>query len=186
MAELENDVIDTDYEEIDVDTDVEDVDTTDDTASITWDQAMEWKKKAERLDKAEKALVEKKKAERLAKASENKNKPTDINPRDEVKRLMAEERFYEKNPEAESYRQKIENYQEKGLSLEEAYILASKSDKEVEDNRNIYWKWLIRWVLSPTEWIKLVTISEYDKMTESEVNKYNDDMKAKYWVVKFK
>lgn len=185
MANLEQEDI-----EIDVEEETPEEETPegveDGSEEITYEQALEWKKKAERLDKAEKALVDKKKAEKLAKASENKNKPTDINPRDEVKRLMAEERFYEKNPEAESYRQKIENYQEKGLSLEEAYILASKSDKEVEENRNIYWKWLIRWASSPTEWIKLVTISEYDKMTESEVNKYNDDMKAKYWVVKFK
>lgn len=47
-------------------TDVTDFDTTDIYDEISYEQALEWKKKAERLEKAEKTLVEyKKKAKEL-------------------------------------------------------------------------------------------------------------------------
>lgn len=184
MAELENEDIVEDVE--DETTQNEEVEETQEETweeeTITWEQAMEWKKKAERLDKAEKALVEKKKAE---KAQKKETKDTPITSRDEVKRLLAEEKFYDKNPEAEDYRKEIEKYQAKGLSLEDAYLLASKKDKEVEQRREVYWKWLIKWSQN-VEWMSAISIDEFDRMTPQAQDEYTKKMTAKYWKVKFK
>lgn len=104
MAELETevDVQDTDYE-LDVQ------DTQDDAVEeeITYEQALEWKKKAERLEKAEKALVERKKADKLASKAQAQS-PIDV--KEAFKQIREEEKFFEKNPDAESYRDKIEEY----------------------------------------------------------------------------
>jgi hypothetical protein len=137
MTELENDVVieDTLDEELDTTDDTDYEDNQDD--DVTWEQAQEWKKKAQRADKAEKRLVELKKQLKSVNKIEEKNDTT-INPRDEVKRILAEEKFYDKNPDAELYKDKITKYQEKGLSLDEAYTLVSKRDKEIEENRNTY------------------------------------------------
>ena len=148
---------------------------------ITWEQAQEWKKKAERAEKAEKRLVELKK--QLKEKKTYVDKP--INSKDEVKRILQEERFYEKNPEAESYREKIESYQNKWLSLDEAYLLATKNDAQINDTREVYWKSIVRWNWA-TEGINLVSIEQYDRMTEAEVNKYNEVCKSKYGAIKFK
>ena len=143
---------------------------------------MELKKKADRLDKAEKALVEKKKAEKAQKKENDNN----LNPREEVKRIMAEEKFYDKNPEAESYRDKIESYQQKGLSLEEAYILASKQDKQIDESREVYGKSIVNGNTNSSEWVPAVDIDTYDRMTESQQNDYNSKMQSKYGKIKFK
>ena len=83
---------------------------------------------------AEKALVEKKRAEKEAKKQQNSNPSS----KEELKQLLAEERFYEKNPEADLYRSEIEKYQKKGLSLNESYLIVSNKDKEIENTRSIY------------------------------------------------
>jgi len=92
---------------------------------ISWEQAMEWKKKAERLDKAEKALVEKKRAEKLAKKEESQE------PKDKgsfiTKEELAFERFIDKNPDMEEYRDELEKYVAKGNTLAEAKILVENS-----------------------------------------------------------
>ena len=197
MTELENnEVIDSD-ETIDETTDNQEQDYEDETTDnqeqdyedeeeeqedeITWEQAQEWKRKAERAEKAERRLVELKKQLKEKKTYVDKA----INSKDEVKRILAEERFYEKNPEAESYRDKIESYQNKWLSLEDSFLLATKNDKQIDENREVYGKSIVRWNWS-TEWINLVTVDQYDNMTESEVNKYNKICKSKYGAIKFK
>lgn len=81
-----------------------------------------------------------------------------------MKKILAEERFYDKNPEAELYRKEIEKYQTKGLSLEDAYLLASKKDKEVEQRRETYWQWLVKWSVK-TDWISTISIDDFDRMT---------------------
>ena len=65
-------------------------------------------------------------------------KQTTDTPKELLKSILAEEKFYENNPEARVYENKIEDYKKKGLSLDDAYLLASKSDREIEENRNIY------------------------------------------------
>jgi hypothetical protein len=69
LMEQENDVTLDEVVTQDVDTDIEDVETevetedytSEDESEITYEQALEWKRKAERAEKAERALVEKKK-----------------------------------------------------------------------------------------------------------------------------
>lgn len=190
MAVTENEDVDVD-ETTDTETEnAETEDSTDDSDKsdeITYEQAIQWRAEAaearaekERREKAEKKLVDLKKAQ---KTTHNTQQPTG---REDVRKILAEERFYEKNPEAASYRDKIEAYQEKGLSLEEAYVLSSRSDKEVEENRNVYGKSIIRGSQDSTEGIKIVGLDAYDRMTEAEQNKYNDQHKAKYGAVRFK
>lgn len=183
MAELENEDIIEDIEE--ETTQYEEVEETQEETweedTITWEQAMEWKKKAERLDKAEKALVEKKKAEKQTKR-ETKDIPTS---RDEVKRLLAEEKFYDKNPEAEAYRNKIEKYQTKGLSLDDAYLLATRQDKEIEETRATYGKWIVKWN-TWSDVIASISLDEFDRMTPQLQAEYTNKMTTKYWKVKFK
>ena len=109
MAELETevDVQDTDYE-LDVQ------DTQDDAVEeeITYEQALQWreeaKKEREARLKAEKSIVEKKKE--LAKKTSTQS-PIDV--KEAFKQIREEEKFFEKNPDAESYRDNIEEYKAK-------------------------------------------------------------------------
>lgn len=175
-GEIDIDDIDTTMDGMDTD----DTGATDTPDEITYEQALEWKAKAERLDKAEKRLVE------LKKQSKEAKHDAPIGSRDEVKAILAEEKFYDKNPEAEAYRKKIELYQKKGLSLDESYLLATKSDKEVEANREVYGKWVIKWNAQATEGIKTVSVDQFDHMTVAEQNSYTNSHKARYGTVKFK
>jgi hypothetical protein len=106
--------------------------TEESSDEVSWEQAMEWKKKAERLDKAEKALVEKKRAEKLAKKEEV------VEPKEKgsfiTKEELAFERFIDKNPELEDYREDLEKYVAKGNTFAEAKILLENSP--VVKNRN--------------------------------------------------
>lgn len=107
----------------DVTTDVDtEIDTTDDsTDEISYEQALEWKKKAERLEKAEKSLVELKRKTKELEKSE---------PKDDVmtKADYAKMRFLEANPELNDYEKELGDYYKKGLSLDEAKVLILNSD----------------------------------------------------------
>ncbi len=134
-------------------------------------------KLAERAYNSESKKVELKKQNKLSIPSS----------REDIKKIIFEEKFYEKNPDAENYRDKIENYQTiNKLSLQDAYDLATKPDKIIEENRKIYWKWVIKWNTQGIEWIALVSMDDYNNMTDDQINKYDSDMKSKYWVVKWK
>lgn len=136
---------------------------------------------AKRALKAEQRIVDEKKTKKETKTTDNT-----IDPKAEFKRLMAEDKFYTANPEAEAYKDKIEEYQSKGLSLEDAYFLASKSDRVIEENREVYWKGIVKWSTTSSEWIRLLTESEYQRLSDEELNKYNAETKAKFWWVRFK
>ena len=66
----------------------------------------DYKALLERNRKAEKALYELKKEKRKETKEVSKEKVD--NPKEVFKQLLAEERFYNKNPEADLYREKIE------------------------------------------------------------------------------
>jgi hypothetical protein len=87
MAELDNEVIDNDYE----DTDTTDVDTDNDTPDeIDYNEAIEWRKKALRLDKAEKRLVELKKQLKEKPNNETSTlSEQDLDLRDELSEFLA-------------------------------------------------------------------------------------------------
>jgi post-segregation antitoxin (ccd killing protein) len=109
MAELENEV---DVQDTDYDLDVQDTQDEKIEEEITYEQALQWREEAKRereaRQKAEKSIVEKKKE--LAKKTSTQS-PIDI--KEAVKQIREEEKFFEKNPEAESYREKIEEYKSK-------------------------------------------------------------------------
>ena len=179
MANLEQEDIEIDVEEETPEEETPE-EVEDGSEEITYEQALEWKKKAERLDKAEKALIERKKAEK-----QKKKEDAPINSKDEVKRIFAEEKFYDKNPDAEAYRKEIERYQDKGLSLEESYILASKSDKEVEERREVYGKSFVKWSWT-SDWLSVISMDIFDRMTPQAQTEYTTKMTAKYWKIRFK
>lgn len=120
MAEVNDEVIDdvTDVTEYNDTTD----DSTDTTDEISYDQAIEWKKKAERLERAEKSLVEYKRKAKAESSSEPTTKyltEADLERRD----------FLKANPELSDYTKELEQYNKKGLSLDEAKVLILSSDK---------------------------------------------------------
>ena len=202
MAELENEV--TDENVADTDTTNENVDTEDSQEDetthdweITYEQALDWKKQAVSGQKATKNWVlpakeflkkhwAKSFAELDAKIWGSK---TDISSKntskEDVKKILAEERFYDKNPDAESYRDKIEKYQEKGLSLEESYLLASKNDKEVDKTREVYWKSILKWKASWDD-VSAISVEQFDSLPIEKQEEYSKKMTSRYWKVKFK
>lgn len=130
-------------------------------------------KEKQRREKAEKALVELKKA--------NKQTPKSS---DDVRAILAEEKFYDKNSEAEAYRKEIESYVKKWLSRDEAYLIVSHKDNEIQKTRDVYWKSLIwKW---DNSWIAIISIDDFDKMTPKSQEEYTNKMTSKYGKIKFK
>lgn len=179
MAELEQE-IEVETPEVEVETDQDDLIEDHDDSEVTYEQAMEWRKKALRLEKAEKKLVELKKASKTI-----KNESASVSSKEEVKQILAEERFYEKNPDALAYQEKIEGYKSKGLSLDDAYLLSSKWDREIEQNREIYGQSFVKWEVS-NEVISTVSIDTFDRMTSQAQAEYTEKMSSKYGKVRFK
>jgi hypothetical protein len=107
------------------DVDVDTTDTQSDSDAITYEQAMEWKQKAERLEKAEKKLVELKKS-----AKESK-------PADDVytKQDALVDRFILKNPDLEGHEESLKEYLKKGIELEDARILVENKDKTIKNRQ---------------------------------------------------
>ena len=182
MAELENEV---DVQDTDYDLDVQDTQDEKIEEEITYEQALQWREEAKRereaRQKAEKSIVEKKKE--LAKKTSTQS-PIDI--KEAVKQIREEEKFFEKNPEAESYREKIEEYKSKWLSLDEAYLLATREDRKVDELRWVYGKSIIQGDQTSWDVIKLVSVKEYDQMSDKQQDEYNDKTVSKFWAVKFK
>jgi hypothetical protein len=79
----------------------------------------------------------------------------------------------------------MEKYQKKWLSLNESYLLSTKLDIEIDENRKIYWKGVVKWSTN-TEWINLVSVKEFDNMTPIQQNDYSTKLESKYWKIKFK
>ena len=174
MAELEKETETTEQEIDEVETETQDDVDTDNVDTITYEQALEWKKKAENLAKAEKRIEILKKQVKVSKA----DKP------DDVRAILAREKFFDKNPDAEKYRKEIEKLEEKWLSTEDAYYLASKEDREVDKQREVYWKSFVwdNWWDS----FALVSVKEFDSMTVEKQNEYVEKTSSKHWGVKFK
>lgn len=137
---------------------------------ITLEQALKWK---EDLKKASKKIADLKKEIKTAPKSS-----------DDVRAILAEERFYEKNPEAEPYRKQLESYVKKWLTRDEALILVSRQDKEIEKTKEVYWKPLVWW--GATQDISAVSVDVFDKMTSKQQEEYTNKMTSKYGKVKFK
>lgn len=134
MSELdvpEVDEVPTDVE-TEIDTDSSNEETNPD--EITVEQALEWKKKAERLEKAEKTLVDQKR-----KLKELENRSTSNNEDAPMTKFDFElEKFIDKNPEVSEYRDEIAKMaKEKKLTLAQAKILVESDDKTVSNRKKI-------------------------------------------------
>jgi hypothetical protein len=190
MAELENDVDvqDTNYEEVESNEDnTQETQNTSEQYSkselrvfkelkIDPENATieDFKKITKILAKTQDSIIERKSIEK-----EQKEPTKNISSKEDVKRYLAEEKFYDKNPEAESYRTKIEAWQEKGLSLEDAYLLASKKDKEVDERRGVYGTGLVKGSTN-NESVPLISIEEFDRMTPQSQSDYTTKMSTRY------
>lgn len=150
----------------DVTTDVDtDIDTTDDSAEeISYEQALEWKKKAERLEKAEKTLVELKRKTKELEKSEPKE---DVMTKAEYARM----RFLEANPELNDYEKELGDYQKKGLSFEEAKVLILNSDKARQNREKLNSLGLSDW--EPNSQKTTITKAELAKIAETNQAEYN-------------
>jgi hypothetical protein len=125
MAELENDVdVDnTDYEEVESYED----DTQDTQEDITYEQAMEYKK---RLAKAEKKLVELKKQTKTQKKEETEvMTEKDITLREEVADFLLE------NKDLKEYKSEILKYRKQGFTMKQAVALVENDDVTIENRR---------------------------------------------------
>lgn len=174
MAELENQEVET---ELDLDTtENEDIETeetsTDDPDEISYETALEWKRKAERLEKAEKKLVELKKQVK----TQTKTPEWEFI----TKKELEIEKFITKNPDLEEYKTDLQTYLDKGLSLNEAKTLLENSDKVLQNRRKTD-----ELNITTTDWEpskRVYKISEIENMSQSEYNKFMD-LKAQ-WKVK--
>ena len=134
----------------------------------------------QRAEKAEKLIVANKKAEKATPKSEL---PSDIMTKSDYEM----DKFLAKNPEAEQYKDKIETLVKNNkLSREDAYILASKDDKEIDSNREVYAKWVIAGKSGWMEWDGVISIDKFDSLPINKQNDYIEKMKAKHGSVKFK
>lgn len=151
----------------DVTTDVDtDIDTTDDSTAneISYEQALEWKKKAERLEKAEKTLVElKRKAKELEKSE----------PKDDVmtKADYAKMRFLEANPELNEYTKDWEEKVKKGYTFEDAMLSVLNSDTAKKNREKLNSIGLSDWETTTKK--STITKAELAKIAEKDQNEYN-------------
>jgi len=135
MSEVEIETVE-DTPELDIEetnTD-ESFDSSDSSDEITYEQAMEWKKKADRLEKAERTLVEQKR-----KLKEIEKQPQTSNEDAPMTRFDFEvEKFIDKNPEIAEYRDELVKYaKEKKLTLAQAKILVESEDKTIKNRQKI-------------------------------------------------
>lgn len=123
MTELDTNV------ELDETLDNEPSDTEDTPDEISYEQAMEWKKKAERLEKAEKTLVEYKKQLKSTKPESDSEVVT--------KRDLELEKELVKNPELEDYKDSIVKYYKGDITLKQAIALAKLEDEPAQNREKL-------------------------------------------------
>lgn len=148
----------------DVTTDVDtDIDTTDGSDVTTLTEEDYYKEKARR-EKAEKALVDlKKKAKELeGKSSESSDVMT--------KADYALEKFLDKNPELEGYKDELSKYTSKGLSYDEAKTLILNSDKTKQAREKVNSLGLSDGDASSKK--SSYTMSDLDKLASNNPNEY--------------
>lgn len=141
-------------------------------------------KEKSRREKAEKALID---AKRKLKEKEAASKISswEVDVKSIIKEELEQEKFFDKNEDALAYKDKILEYKSKWLTLDEAYILASKSDREIDNNR-AYSESSIAWRQTSTWEVALLSIKEFDRLNSSAQSEYMNTCKAKLGTVKFK
>jgi len=98
--------------------------TEEENDEVSYEQAMEWKRKAESLEKAEKTIVDLKKKIKS---------PVKIDWEFVSKSEMELTVHLMQNPELQEYKEEIQAYLKKGNTLKEATTLVKMSDKALEN-----------------------------------------------------
>ena len=174
MTELENQEVDT------VDTDIDTVEngTTSDSTDVELTTDDYYKEKSSR-EKAENNYV--KPAKKLFKRFWVKSfeeleakldrKPAEVE--DLVNATLKEREFYANNPDLLDYKEEINNYKAKGLSLEEAKTLLMNNDKVLEARQKLAESKLSTW---ENGWIQKRYFSEDEvaKMSQKEYEQFRD------------
>ena len=186
MSENETvDNIDTTVTEEDVATSTEDneEDNTTSDDEITYEQAMEWKKAAESLKKANKKIAMLEKG--IKKAPETTINPANLSE-DELDALLEKRDFYKSNTQAKELRDEIEamvTASKWKVDRAKAFELLSW-DAEIEENRKVYSKSTVEWGNTSTAWFSPISIDKYDKLSAKDQAEYNaKSTKAKGGVV---
>lgn len=160
MSEVELEVEETNEE-------LEDT-TTDAPDEISYEQALAWKQKAERAEKAEKKLVELKKQlkEKEAIKKDSWLSEDELDLREEVSDFIRE------NPEFKEYRNDMLKYRKQGFTIKQAKALIENDDKTIENRKKLEQTKITSWEFS---WDKSVyTKDEIAKMSQAEYNKFRD------------
>lgn len=132
MSELDKDP-DVDLELEDKTPNPEKTETPEEKTSYTWDEVMELKKKADRLDKAEKAIVDKKRE-----LKDKEPKKEDKTEKQYLTESDLEVRdFLKENPTLKEYKEDLSKYMKGGLSLNEAKLLIEDKDKTIKNRETI-------------------------------------------------
>lgn len=157
MSELDNEV--EDNEELETTTDAPD--------EISYEQALAWKNKAERADKAERKLVElKKQLKEKQTITQDWLSEKELDLRDEVAEFVRD------NSEFKEYRNELLKYRKQGFSINQAKALIENDDKTIENRKKLEQTKITSWEFS---WDKSIyTKSEVEKMSQAEYNKFRD------------
>ena len=147
----------------------EDYTTSDD--EITWEQAMEWKKAAESLKKANKKITMLEKGVKKA--------PETINPanlsEDELDAILEKRDFYKGNSQAKELRDEIEamvTASKWKVDRAKAFELLSW-DSEVEENRKVYSRSSVEGGKTSSVWFSPISIEKYDSLSAKQQAEYN-------------
>lgn len=159
MTEQEKNITNSEEDELELD-DLEIDDSDDDSEDLTVD---DYKKEKNRRMKAEKTLVEQKK--RIKELEQNQKKEQDGYVTKEDLEIL---RFLDKNPELAEYRDDLEKYVKKGLTLKEAKTLVENSDKTIEARKKLE---STRFTDGENPTRTSVTKKELENMSEIEYNR---------------
>jgi len=165
--------LDQDFEDDVSYTESEDLDTN---SEITYEQAMEWKKKAERLEKAERKLVE------LKKASKDKPEATEWITQKELDLREEVSDFILGNPDLKEYKADLLKYVKDWFTLRQAKALVENDDKAIANKEKANQLNISNWESWSTK--TSYTESELEKMSQSDYEKAMGRIEK--WEAKFK
>lgn len=161
MTEQEH--VETEVEETSVETNEEQ------SSDITYEQALDWKQKAERLEKAEKALVDyKKQLKEIKKAPISQSG----DPEAIVRKIYSEEKFFDSNPELKEFKEKLTEYTSKGVPLEDAALLIRAKDETLRNRSTTNSLNMSGGDFSDNKTV--FTKAELEKMSQHDYNKVRD------------
>ena len=160
MADLDENVIENDYEDTGVDNTPEY--EAEEEEEITLEQAKKWR---EDLKKASKKIAELKSLEK-----QKQKEPTTLT---EEKLALREEvtEFLAENKDLKEYKSEILKYREQWFTMKQAVALVENDDKTIENRKKTNSMNVTDWENS---WKSTYTYDELEKMTQAEYNRVKD------------